>query len=150
MSNIFIDSNIWVYAFIETENNSEKRARILAFLNNIRMKNMVIVSVQVLNEFHWILKRKYVIDEMEIRNKVRKGIVKVSRIVPITYKTYDTGCRIREKLTISYWDSLIIASALENNCSILCSEDMQDGQMIENRLKIINPFEQNAVNFPNS
>ena len=42
----------------------------------------------------------------------------------------------------SYWDSLIIASALENNCSILFSEDMQHNQLIANKLKIINPFEE--------
>ena len=39
-----------------------------------------------------------------------------------------------------YWDSLIVASALENNCSILYTEDMQDGQVIEESLKIVNPF----------
>ena len=47
---------------------------------------------------------------------------------------------IREKYRFSYWDCLIISSALENNCKILYSEDMQDGQIIENILKIVNPF----------
>jgi predicted nucleic acid-binding protein len=42
----------------------------------------------------------------------------------------------------SYWDSLIIASALKNNCSICYSEDMQHGQLIEDRLKVINPFKE--------
>jgi predicted nucleic acid-binding protein len=40
----------------------------------------------------------------------------------------------------SYWDSLILAVALENNCSILYTEDMQDGQMIDDKLRILNPF----------
>ncbi len=38
------------------------------------------------------------------------------------------------------YDSLIVVSALENNCSILYTEDLQDGQVIENALKIVNPF----------
>lgn len=47
---------------------------------------------------------------------------------------------IKEKLGFSYWDSLIIASALENQCNILYSEDMQNGQIVENKFKIVNPF----------
>ncbi len=48
--------------------------------------------------------------------------------------------KIKKKYAYSYWDSLIIASALESNCSIIYTEDMQDGQILENRLKITNPF----------
>ncbi len=40
----------------------------------------------------------------------------------------------------SYWDSLIIATALQNDCSILYSEDMQHNQLIEGKLRIINPL----------
>ena len=53
------------------------------------------------------------------------------------YKAVDL--RLRHKY--SYWDSLIIASALENDCSILYTEDLQHEQVIEDKLKIINPFE---------
>jgi len=47
---------------------------------------------------------------------------------------------IKEKYHYSWWDSLILTSALENNCKIVYSEDMQHGQIIENTLKIVNPF----------
>jgi predicted nucleic acid-binding protein len=47
---------------------------------------------------------------------------------------------LRKTYILSYWDSLIMASALENDCSVLYSEDMQHGQILEGRLKIINPF----------
>ena len=40
----------------------------------------------------------------------------------------------------SYYDSLIEASALEAQCSILVSEDMQNGMLIDDRLRIVNPF----------
>ena len=46
-----------------------------------------------------------------------------------------------EKYQYSYWDSLLLASSLENKCSIIYSEDMQHEQIIEKKLKIINPFE---------
>lgn len=47
---------------------------------------------------------------------------------------------LREKHSYSFWDSLIVASALQINAAILYSEDMQHGTIIDNRLKIINPF----------
>ena len=49
--------------------------------------------------------------------------------------------KIKEEYKLQFYDSLIIATALENSCSILYSEDMQHGQIIENSLKIIDPFE---------
>ena len=52
-----------------------------------------------------------------------------------------TGAMIRSKYKYSYYDSLIIATALESKCKILYSEDMHHGQIIENSLKIINPFD---------
>ena len=41
---------------------------------------------------------------------------------------------------MAYWDSIIVASALENRCSILYTEDMQHGQVVDQRLTIVNPF----------
>lgn len=50
--------------------------------------------------------------------------------------------KITKQYKYSIWDSLIIASALESNCSVLYTEDMQDGQIIDGKLTIVNPFEQ--------
>jgi len=47
---------------------------------------------------------------------------------------------IKDKYKYSYYDCLIISTALLNNCDTLYSEDMQHGQLIENKLEIINPF----------
>ncbi len=54
--------------------------------------------------------------------------------------TIQEAIRIKEKYAYSYYDSAIIASALKNKCTILYTEDMQHKQIIENTLKIINPF----------
>ncbi|SDN51183.1 PIN domain-containing protein [Desulfonauticus submarinus] len=61
-------------------------------------------------------------------------------VVPLTLDIVRKSWEIKEKYKFSYWDSLIVASALENNCSILYTEDMQDGQIIEKKLEIVNPF----------
>jgi predicted nucleic acid-binding protein len=52
----------------------------------------------------------------------------------------EKALKIAQDYKYSYWDSLIIASALENECSILFTEDMQNGQVIEGRLRIKNPY----------
>lgn len=50
---------------------------------------------------------------------------------------------LKKRYGYSYWDSLILASALESECSVVYSEDMQDGQSIEQTLTIKNPFGNN-------
>jgi len=139
-SKIFIDSNIWIYAFLESEKERAKQQHILSLLENIPSVSTVFVSVQVINEFHWILSRKYGIDDVTIKAKVTKGIAAVANIAPLDFKVYQDAYRIRGKYNVSFWDSLIVASALNNGCTILYSEDMQHGLMIDSKLKVINPF----------
>ncbi len=140
MSKSFIDSNIWIYALIESKEEEAKRDKIIAFLEELKSKSRILVSVQVLNEFHWVLKRKYNIDEVEIREKVTNGILKIVSVVPLDLKNYKTAYKIRDNYSFSYWDSLIIASALERGCETLYSEDMQHNHIIENKLTIKNPL----------
>ncbi|MBF0377361.1 MAG: PIN domain-containing protein [Desulfamplus sp.] len=140
IDNIFIDTNIWIYAFLGNEQDNSKQLKTLALFEEIPTESKVIISIQVVNEFHWILTRKYKISEELINEKVIKGIVAFANIVPLDFQTYQDALRVRSKYTISFWDSLIIASALDNRCNILYSEDMQHGMVIDHRLKILNPF----------
>lgn len=140
IDNIFIDTNIWIYAFLGNEQENSKQLKTLALFEEISTESRVIISIQVVNEFHWILTRKYKISEELINEKVIKGILAFANIVPLDFKTYQDALRVRSKYTISFWDSLIVASALDNRCNILYSEDMQHGMVIDHRLKILNPF----------
>lgn len=54
--------------------------------------------------------------------------------------TIDDACRIAERYGFSFYDSLIIAAALESGCTRLISEDLQNGQVIDNVLTIENPL----------
>ena len=58
----------------------------------------------------------------------------------ITLATVHVALEIRERYGFSWYDSLIVAAALESGCELLYSEDMQHGQVIEGRLRVINPF----------
>ncbi|MBC8526548.1 MAG: PIN domain-containing protein [Candidatus Cloacimonetes bacterium] len=106
-SNVFIDSNLWIYAFIESKSDSSKRETMIHFLENLNQQSNIIVSIQVINEFHWILKRKYKIDENRIISKVNNGILKLSNVSSISINTYKRSCDIRNKYHISFWDSII-------------------------------------------
>ena len=69
-----------------------------------------------------------------------KGIAVIASITPLDFKVYQDAYRIRARYNVSFWDSLIVASALDNSCTVLYSEDMQHGLMIDSKLKVINPF----------
>jgi predicted nucleic acid-binding protein len=60
--------------------------------------------------------------------------------VAVRQNTIKKALALNERYEYSYYDCLIIASSLEAGCKYLFSEDMQHGQIIENSLKIINPF----------
>jgi predicted nucleic acid-binding protein len=61
-------------------------------------------------------------------------------VITVTKRLIFSAVKIHSKCKFSFFDSLIVAAALEENCDILYSEDMQDGQIIENTLKIVNSF----------
>ncbi len=135
---VFIDTNIWVYSFIEE--NVRKRNFILGFLEDILNKAVIIVSIQVINEFHYVCLKKYKLKDSEIYKFV-KDIKSIAKVVPINFTVYKTSFELRKKYNFSFWDSLIVASTLKNNCKILFSEDMQDGFQI-NDLTIKNPLKE--------
>ena len=133
MNKVVIDSNIWLYAFIDSLEKTKIAKKIISKEPNI------VLSVQVINEVSFNLIKKLHFDEGEIRNLIEDFYSKYE-IVNFNEKNLRLASNIRTLRQISYWDSLIIASALENDCSILYSEDMQHNQIIENKLKIVNPF----------
>ena len=130
---VFIDTNILVYLYSKTE--PQKKQIVLKLLSS---KN-VIISTQVISEFVWVMYRKFGVERENLKI-IGNRLLEKLEVVSINPKTVKKALNIFEVYKFSYWDSLIVASALEANCSILYTEDMQDGQIIENRLKIVNPF----------
>lgn len=132
----FIDTNILVYAKLAEDNESNKNKAANELLKNT--ENEFIISVQVLNEFANVLLKHKVADE--IVQRTIEEIIKGCVVIPIDLNTVLNIWKIKKKYGFSYWDSMIVSSALESRCSILYSEDMQNGQIIEKQLEIINPF----------
>jgi predicted nucleic acid-binding protein len=97
------------------------------------------ISVQVLNEFTAVAIRELGLSFAEVR-EVLGTIRTVCVPYPLTVEHHDKASEIAERYNFSFYDSVIIASALLAECRILYSEDLQHQQVIEKRLTVINPF----------
>lgn len=131
--NVFVDTNVLIY-FISAEENKKIKAREVIFSSQD-----VYISSQVLSEFISVCFSKELLGLEEIITLVN-DLIEALRFSSIEKSTIKKALQIKKDSKYSYWDSLIIASALENNCSILYTEDMQDRQVFDSNLTIINPF----------
>jgi len=129
----FVDTNVLVYAF--TKDEPEKKDRALSVLDNC----LPVISSQVLKEFANVLLKKKSIDIQVILDTLHE-ITSVAEIVEEKAGLVFSALRTSEKYGYSFFDSLIIEAALTADCAMLLSEDMQDGQIIGNKLRILNPF----------
>jgi predicted nucleic acid-binding protein len=132
---IFLDSNIVLYSYSKTELDKNKIANNLIF-----SLDEILISTQVINEVTNILYKKFKLDVKSIENVILE-IDNNFKIVNFSLTTQIKAIKIKDKYRLQYYDSLILATALENGCTILYSEDMQHEQIIENQITIINPFE---------
>ncbi len=138
---IFIDTNIFIYAFLENPNREKdykKHIKAKEFLQSFSFNCQIIISTQVCSEYYSALLKNKILDQ-QIQESL-KALVDVVKVSPVSKSTVLSLINVKNRYKYSYWDSLIISSALENNCTILYSEDMQHEQIIENQLQILNPF----------
>lgn len=138
---IFIDTNILVYAFLDTDSPEShiKHAKAVELLQSLICTCRIILSTQVLSEYYSAL-LKHKITDNDIQNSIQ-ALIRAADVLPISMDTVLGSFQIKNRYKFSYWDSLIIASALENNCARLYSEDLKNSQIIENTLYIKNPFQ---------
>lgn len=130
----FIDSNIWLYALIRNQ-DTEKHT----IANQITRVNDIVISTQVINEVCTNLLKKTDFSEVQLQNLIT-GFYQTCTVVQFQPTILIQASKLRERYALSFWDSLIIASALSAQVTHLISEDMQAGLIIENVLEIINPF----------
>mgnify|MGYP003391764733 FL=1 len=130
---IFIDTNILLYAY-STEKNKQELAQ-----NIINTNNNIYISKQVINETINILIKKFKLNIKDIINVV-KELEKEFIILDFDIQTQLNALKLKQNYNLQFYDALIVSTALENSCTILYSEDMQDKLVIEKKLKIINPF----------
>jgi predicted nucleic acid-binding protein len=121
-----------VYAIVQDDPRSQQAEDLIAEGGT--------VSVQVLNEFAAVVRRKAKMPWDEVRFAIENIRTLCPNPLPITTDTHQEALAIAEKYGYRIYDALIVASALEARCTILYSEDLQGGQVIDNTLTIRNPF----------
>jgi len=129
----FIDTNILVYAF--TSDEPLKKRDALYFLDNC----LPVISTQVTREFSNVILKKTNFDSQYVKdviNEITSVAEVVSEEIPLIIEALD----LRTRYSYSFYDCLILAAALSSNCKVLLSEDMQNGQIIDDSLLISNPF----------
>ena len=98
-----------------------------------------IISVQVLNEVANVARRKMRLS-WEQTHAFLSTVRALLPVEPLTIETHETGLVLAERYRLSTYDSMIAAAALLADCDTLWSEDMQNGMLIDTRLRIANPF----------
>ena len=131
-ADVFLDSNVLIYAI----SADDPRAAIATGLVAQGGK----ISVQVLNEFANVARRKLLRSWPDIAEALAAFRMLCADPLPLTVATHEAALTIAADGQLSFYDSLIVASALEAGCTTLLSEDMQDGRTFDGRLTIRNPF----------
>ena len=131
MPGSFLDSNIVLYLASEDLLKADRAQELVAEGGTI--------SAQVLNEIANISRRKMGLSWAETRNFLLmiRGLLKVE---PITIEIHDVGISLAERYQLSVYDSMIVSAALSAECDTFLSEDLQDGLLINGRLRVLNPF----------
>ena len=138
MSVNFLDSNVLIYLFDET--NPRKRSIAQNQVNAALGKGEAIISFQVVQETLNVITKKLPV----VATAEQAGRFLTSILVPLwkinpSRELYHQGLTIQSRYQYGFYDSLVIASALEAGCGTLYSEDLQHGQTI-GQLSINNPF----------
>ena len=127
----FFDTNVLVYLISADEAKSGSAEALLA--------SGGVVSVQVLNEFVAVARRKFRIALPTIKT-ILSTVRAVCQVTPVDLATHDLGLALVERFGFSIYDGLIVAAAQQAGCPMLYTEDLQDGQIIDG-LTIRNPFQ---------
>ena len=131
---VFLDTNFVIYLYSNTE--TAKCELAYSIVNS----NICITSTQVFNEASNVWSKKFKWPTEQIKTYL-DGIKSVcNSVVLIRLQTINQALNLKERYGYSFYDSLMLASAIEANCKTMFSEDMQDGQLINGSLRIVNPF----------
>jgi predicted nucleic acid-binding protein len=134
----FWDTNLWVYLNAESQEPSDivKKAKLQTML---LQAEEITISAQVLNELSNVLMKKYGQTEAEVLSRLEAFTAQVE-LVPLNEGTPFHALGLKAKYKISWFDSLIVTASIQSGCEILYSEDLHNGLVFENSLKVINPF----------
>ena len=134
----FMDTNIFVYMFDETDDH--KRIRAEKLVKQALEDRGGCISHQVVQETVNVLSSKLNATPHQVRRMLDHVLIPLWRVNP-SERLYHRGLDLQSRYGYGFYDCLIIAAALESGCEILYTEDLRQGHMIDH-LTIRNPFEE--------
>jgi predicted nucleic acid-binding protein len=139
----FLDTNLLIYR--RDPRDPEKQRIAYAWIVSLSKQRKGRLSWQVLQEFYDVARRKLgnfglTADLARLDVRLLAQWLPPAPDVPL----YESAWSVQDRHGYSWWDALIIAAALRQECTTLLSEDLQHGQVIDDRLTLINPFAPNA------
>ncbi len=129
---VFFDTNILVYAFGTTDPRSVLAKELLSGGGT--------VSVQVLNEFAVVARRRLRLEWPEVQRALHAVRTVCSPVLPLTLDMHDEAMILASEHGLTVYDAMIVSAARTAGCRLLYSEDMQDGRRFPGGLTIRNPF----------
>lgn len=141
---IFLDTNVIVYA--HDRSSGKKHTIAMEIMEYLWERKKGVISVQVMQEFYVCVTTKILKPlPLKVARKILEYLLNWDVIINDEYITIK-AINLQEKYRFSFWDSLIVQSAIQSQAYTLFSEDLSDGQIIKN-VKIVNPFVQEWKNY---
>lgn len=135
MKSVFVDTNVMIY--MRDPSDPARREVATTWVERLASRGLIVVSPQVLNEFVSVSLKRFDEPLDEIVTRVR--FLSAFCTAELTSSTTVRALELRGGRMLSWWDALLVASALDYGCDVLLSEDLQDGWAIDG-LRVLNPF----------
>lgn len=134
MTNVFLDTNVVVYAFDRADPQRQKIA-----VGVLEGGDRLVVSTQVLLETWWVLTRKLAtpLDEDQASEVIDR--LSALPVVATDAELVRRAVEVSRRFKIAIWDAMIVESARTGGCKRILSEDFQDGQDFDG-VAVVNPF----------
>ena len=133
---IFVDSNVLIYLFSRTE--PTKRELCQNLVSEYNSKNLLVWSTQVIQEFYSVMTKKNKVDPLKTKSMLK--LFDNFELVVNDRPIIERAIEIQVINQFSFWDSLVLSSALSSNCNFLLTEDLTKGQRVES-VQLISPFD---------
>lgn len=127
----FVDTNVLLYLISADAAKATRAEAVLAA--------GIVISVQVLNEFANVARRKHGLSWDELP-QVLADISAFAEVKDLSLATHQRGLALASRYQFSVYDAMIVAAAIDAGCDTLLSEDFQTGLRIDGRLAVMNPF----------
>ena len=131
----FLDTNVLIYLY--AGDDESKRSIVCRVLDD----HDCVTSIQALSETSNVLYKKFSLDANQIKTYLDNIESVCISVIPVHRDTINTALVLKNRYGYAYYDCLMLASALDSNCKTIYTEDMNNGQIIEDTLMIINPFQ---------